>query len=63
MSVIRCTLISCDGCGETFPSDAVPEGNTAADIRSELRLDDWRCALRGGEDYCPDCWDRRGGSL
>ena len=47
---IRTIEIACDDCGDSVTG---VYGDTAADIRRELREQGWR--YRDGDDYCPKC--------
>ena len=53
MSVLKLTLITCDGCGETYASGD-SKGDTAEQQRAEYKVDGWSYA-RGGLDFCSEC--------
>lgn len=57
MSIVKTTLVLCDGCD--LPMDDGTHGNdrTAVDVRQYARQHGGHCGLPGGRDICEDCWD------
>jgi hypothetical protein len=58
--------VICNGCGcecVGFPPVQVKKKGQERDkihtIRYLYKMCGWRVGLPGGEDYCPDCWEKR----